>query len=40
MRWCGDTEGGGPSSNGSGAGYAWEHMAGAAADLPLGLLGI
>ena len=36
----GDTEGGGLSSNGSGAGYASEHMAGAVVDLPLGLLGI
>ena len=25
---------------GSGAGYAWGHMAGAVVDLPLGLLGI
>lgn len=38
-------EGGGLSSNGSNTGCAgtcgaWEYMAGAAADLPLGLLGI
>lgn len=34
------TRRGGGMCNGSDAGYAWGHMAGAVMDLPLGLLGI